>query len=343
VVLLDAMKDAVEACGLTRRAMCAACGLSRETERRWRLRKGRGEAAVRSPGPRRPSVADFAGITAEARCLRHGPRRSFGGPALARRHRSVASRREVGKIIRAERWRCLRLRRDARHAVEWHGAMAVWSMDDTEMELGGGRGKCWMHNVRDLGAGYCFEPLAGPRLASGTEVAANLERLFRRFGAPLVLKRDNGSNLCCDEVNEVLWRWRVMALNNPPSYPPYNGAMERSQTELKSELLRQLEGQEWSMGNLRTFVRLASHSLNHRPKGGPKGAMPCHMLSTTRKYFTTKQRKEALYDIEHRERIILEGRGVYTSPASARRCAISEHLQHAGLMTLKEPKCVNQF
>jgi hypothetical protein len=53
-----------------------------------------------------------------------------------------------------------------------------------------------------------------------------LEQLFLHDGPPLVLKRDNGSNLNHQAVDEVLARYLVIPLNSPPHYPPYNGAME---------------------------------------------------------------------------------------------------------------------
>ena len=49
-----------------------------------------------------------------------------------------------------------------------------------------------------------------------------------------MLKRDNGSNLNHQAVDEVLSRYLVIPLNSPPHDPPYNGGMECAVRELKT-------------------------------------------------------------------------------------------------------------
>ena len=46
-----------------------------------------------------------------------------------------------------------------------------------------------------------------------------------------MLKRDNGSNLNQQAVNEVLACYLVMPLTSPADYAPYNGGMECARTE----------------------------------------------------------------------------------------------------------------
>jgi hypothetical protein len=65
------------------------------------------------------------------------------------------------------------------------------------------------------------------------EISGYLTATFNRFGAPLFVKRDNGSNLNHTAVNDVLIEYFVMPVNSPVQYPPYNGAIEEAQTELK--------------------------------------------------------------------------------------------------------------
>ena len=71
-------------------------------------------------------------------------------------------------------------------------------------------------------------------------MAVRLEQLFLRHGPPLVLKRDNGSNLNHQAVDEVLTRYLVIPLNSPPHYPPYNGGMECAVRELKTPLVEKI-------------------------------------------------------------------------------------------------------
>ncbi len=68
--------------------------------------------------------------------------------------------------------------------------------------------------MKDLASRYQLEPLTA-LASSGIEVARHLESLFRRDGAPLLLKRDNGSAFNHQAVNEVLARWGVIPLNSP--------------------------------------------------------------------------------------------------------------------------------
>jgi hypothetical protein len=56
------------------------------------------------------------------------------------------------------------------------------------------------------------------------------------MGRPLVLKRDNGSNLNHQAVDEVLARYLVLPLKSPPHYPPYNGAIECAVRELVEKI-----------------------------------------------------------------------------------------------------------
>jgi hypothetical protein len=68
------------------------------------------------------------------------------------------------------------------------------------------------------------------------QVVSDLTVLFQRYGAPLFLKRDNGSNLVNAPVDEVLAQHGVIPLTSPPYYPRYNGAIEYAQRELKTWL-----------------------------------------------------------------------------------------------------------
>ena len=87
--------------------------------------------------------------------------------------------------------------------------------------------------VQDLASRYRFRPLVSNRL-EGRQIDAHLESLFCQHGAPLFLKRDNGSPFNCQPVDEVLARFGVLPLNNPPYYPRYNGAQEKGIRDFKA-------------------------------------------------------------------------------------------------------------
>jgi len=90
-----------------------------------------------------------------------------------------------------------------------------------------------LHQVQDLASRYQSTPWVGER-ALGETVAVRLEQLFWRHGPPVVLKRDNGSNLNHQAVDEVLARYLVIPLNSPPHDPPYNGGMECAARDRKN-------------------------------------------------------------------------------------------------------------
>jgi hypothetical protein len=79
--------------------------------------------------------------------------------------------------------------------------------------------------VRDLSSRNTVEYLA-LRRGTGPGVLAVLKRLFLRFGAPLVLKSDNGSCFVAAGVRGLLARFGVVHLRSPRAWPQYNGACE---------------------------------------------------------------------------------------------------------------------
>jgi len=99
--------------------------------------------------------------------------------------------------------------------ITWHVPGLVWSLDDAELARVAHH-TLRLHQVQDLASRYKFTPWVGARVL-GETVAGRLEHLFIQHGPPLVLKRDNGSNLNQHAVDAVLARYLVLPLNSPPS------------------------------------------------------------------------------------------------------------------------------
>src|SRR4030042_5544770 len=78
-------------------------------------------------------------------------------------------------------------------------------------------GKIYLHNTQDLGSRYEFLPMDG-EYPVGEEVAGDLSEKFDRYGAPLVLKRDNEGNMNHTAINDVLAESFVLPLNSPEYY-----------------------------------------------------------------------------------------------------------------------------
>jgi hypothetical protein len=113
-------------------------------------------------------------------------------------------------LIREVREEIKRGRREHGEHINWDCPHMVWSMDDFEYVFK--RIKFYVHQVQDIASRYKFEPLVDARLVKGEDVAANLRRLFKKYGAPLFMKRDNGSNLNHFAVINVLREFGVIPL-----------------------------------------------------------------------------------------------------------------------------------
>jgi len=61
--------------------------------------------------------------------------------------------------------------------------------------------------------------------------------LFRRYGAPRVLRRDHGPEFESQVFKELLMAWRVKDEPVPKAQPYDNGRLERFNGSLRKELL----------------------------------------------------------------------------------------------------------
>ena len=70
------------------------------------------------------------------------------------------------------------------------------------------------------------------------------ERLYAIYGAPLVLKTDNGVEFTGDGAPEAHRRWGVLQLLSPPYLSSYNGACEEGHGSIpyRAELLARRDG-----------------------------------------------------------------------------------------------------
>jgi hypothetical protein len=108
--------------------------------------------------------------------------------------------------------------------LAWHAPGRVWAMDHAKppRPVDG----VWpdLLSVRDLASGMVLAwlPVADQTAATTRDA---LVGLFLEYGAPLVLKSDNGSAFQA-EVAALLRDWQVIALPSPPQTPRYNGSCE---------------------------------------------------------------------------------------------------------------------
>ena len=273
--------------------LCRAVGLPYSTLMRYRHRIAKGEPILYTAGPKKIAPLDLHTLLEEIVLLSHAKERSRGVTSLYTRYRDQLSRREFRGILDLVRQEVNR-ERDARlRRVWWEVACVVWSMDETELAAGGS--KFYLHHIQDLGSRYKFSPLVAENITA-PQVAAQLEVLFAREGAPLVIKRDNGAALNGQAVNAVLGKYLVIPLNSPTYYPPYNGGMERAQRELKERLLQKILPLSFcDRGSIEAYGEASTNELNHQRRRSLKGRTSCQVFHAGQravKVYNRRKRKE---------------------------------------------------
>ena len=155
--------------------------------------------------------------------------------------------------------------------------------------------------IFDLASRYRFEPLLS-HTQDSERIALFLEKRFQQHGAPLFLKRDNGSPFNAAAVDQVMARHWVLPLNNPPRYPRYNGAMEKSIRDLKSRLTQRLAQSEAVPLELLAQVEATVHQLNHEPRRCLQGRTACDAYHQPGHFLRLNRRaRAAIFRLLHLE------------------------------------------
>jgi transposase InsO family protein len=273
-------------------------------------------------------------------CLYHARQRSRGVGKLYRQYQSQISRRDLEVLTETVRRELLQQHQAELRHLTWHVPGLVWSLDDAELARFADH-KLHLHQVQDLASRYKFTPLVGGQVL-GEAVALHLEQLFLQHGPPLVLKRDNGSNLNHQAVDEVLARYLVIPLNSPPHYPPYNGGMECAVRELKIPLVEKiLDHGSMLESQVQVWAEVLAHDLNHRCRPCLQGKVACqvfHQAKPALKVYTLRKRKETFDWINELTQMLTRVWAVRTlrQAETARRLAVETWLQRNGVITITQ-------
>jgi transposase InsO family protein len=335
VRLIEVIKDML---GMPFRKVCAALELGYSTFMRWKGRAERGEVLVKKPGPQKLPPLAIDGLEEKVRDLAHRQRRSLGAGSLFEEYKGLVSRRAFSELVHLIREEQKEAERAGHRHIAWKGPGVVFALDDSYYGRDERDRKLYLHSVRDLGARYHFDPLAGD-FAKGGAVAKNLERIFNRYGPPLILKRDGGSNLKHEAVEDVLSRYGVIPLESPRRYPPYNGAIERSQAELKRKV--------WEKRSLYAslprrhfpvYAAAAAYDLNHLPRRSLGGKVSCQVFFSEKggACFSKQERHKIYGWIQKLSSAILVelGKGGRRAAQAAWRLAVESWLHLNGYSTL---------
>jgi hypothetical protein len=326
------------------RRLCRSLGVPYGSFRRWKRRLERGQPVVSRPGPKKVAPLTLEELHGDVSRLTHGRRRSRGVGAVYRQYHTQVSRRELQALTETVRRELAQRRQAGLRHLTWHVPGLVWSLDDAEL-AGVALHTLHLHQVQDLASRYKFPPWVGERVLGAT-VAGRLEQLFLQHGPPLVLKRDNGSNLNQRAVEEVLARYLVLPLNSPPHYPPYNGAMECAVRELKTPLVEQiLASGPIPESQVQVWAEVLAHELNHRPRHCLEGRVACRVFqdaSSGRQAYTRRRRRVIFDAINDLTRTLVHARAVHTQrqAETVRRLAVEAWLQRNGVLTITQNKRV---
>ncbi len=304
------------------------------TYRRWRFRVNNDMTPVSSPGPRPQGPLDLQKLDTELARLVHGPKRSRGCGDLHKEMRGCVSRRELDQMILRSRKDTLRKERIEQDKLSWHQPGSVWGMDIFETRTPLPCRKRYALSVQDLASGYKLPPLSSEKVPKGQDVADHLGHLFKEFGKPLFLKRDNGANLNHSSVTELFAENHILPINSPCYYARYNGAIEHAQGEFKRRL-RKNHNQLASFKEFTLSTELVAHNLNHVRRRRLQGATSCSLFYNSPRFtYSNRKRKEVFLWICERAATIMQQAGENVSKSSAWRIACKLWLVKNNLLSI---------
>lgn len=297
--MLDILERVKQELGEPYRFVCRALGLPYSSVMRWKDHLKRGEPVIGKPGPATAKPLNYDELYKAVEQLDFKPKRTPGTTALYTLNKHQISRRDFLALVEVARREAMQAEAALERRVEWLMGALVWSMDDTETGvLSTGNGH--IHLVQDLGSRYKLQAFGDEVIVHGEQIAENMEDLFERHGAPLIFKRDNGSNLNHHAVNEVFAKFGVIPLNSPPYYPPYNGGIERAQLEMQRDLNVRFGTQQVASEVLRLQCQISRHEINHKRRRSLGWQTSCQALAAARRLpqqFNRLKRKEIFAEI----------------------------------------------
>lgn len=340
--VLQLMDELKTDAGLPAKAVCAAVKLPYPSYCRWLVRLRLSLPLVQAAGPKKVAPFDIQELQQDIHSLDHRKKQSYGSPMIYEKYMPSLSQRAIGELIRQARIEQNRQTRMNLIRIEWRVPNLAWSMDGCELahENIQDSEKAYFQLTTDLASRFKFDPIGGGSVPCGEELSGHIARMFDLHGCPLFAKRDNGSNQNHAAVNEVFSEYMVIPLNSPAVYPPYNGAVEESQKELKEGLRQKLALGKCPAGQIEDKAQAVLNELNHRPRPCLNGRNSCQVFFDLRrrKKFTKRDRR-AIYDwLKETEDYILlsmENSDYKPSKGAAWRMAVQAWLQMKGYITVK--------
>jgi len=337
--LIDELKTGS---GMPAKAICHMVNLPYPSYCRWLVRDRLSLPLLKIAGPKKVVPFDPLELKQDIGLLEHKIHLSYGSERIYEKYAFSLSQRALGDLVREARADMNREYRRSMVRIEWLVPNLAWAMDDSKLvhqNIIGARKAC-LQQLSDLATRYRFDPIGGAFIPRGEKISVHLARTIDVTGAPLFLKRDNGSNQNDDAVNEVMAMHMVIPLNSPTYYPPYNGAVEEAQRELKDCLRQRLSASPCQIDMIETCAQAAVNEINHRPRPCLNGKNSCQVFFNQgqRKIFSKRERGIIYEWLKRTKKDILISMGNPVHPASqnaAWRIAVEAWLQMNGYITIK--------
>ena len=262
---------------------------------------------LQKPGPKKIQF-DLQHLFGTIQRLPHSPKRTVGLGLLHASWANFISRRDIQDLARLSRWEARANNLAQMRRVTWLLPGTVWSFDDTHIGYDEHGRKLYNTTGIDLASKYLFDPLLGTP-CRGEQIADHLDRLCRRFGAPLFLKVDNGSNLNSHEVQNIMSDHGIIPLNSPTYYPPYNGTVEHMNGELKTAINHNAQFQDIPTEHKEAYLAGYIHDINHNERRCLKTRHACQHFGNgrLRVKFYKRMRREIIGEVQTiREEILGE-------------------------------------
>ena len=171
-------------------------------------------------------------------------------------------------------------------------------------------------------------------------------RYVRLDGARHAIFRDAPE----EAVDAVLARHRVLPVNSPPHYRPYNDGIECAVRELKTPLVEKILARGLiAQSQVQTWAEVLANELNHRSRDCLDGQVACRVFQDAKpalKAYTLRKRKEIFDWINELTRRLIQVWAVHTQRQAETACrvAVETWLQRNGVITITQnPKVLPVF
>jgi transposase InsO family protein len=251
------------------------------------------------------------------------------------------SRREARRLLRRVRKLWKHFEREGELALEWPRPGTVWALDFTDAPNSIDGKYPYILDVRDLASGKQLMSLPCEDETEATATAA-LRALIAQYGAPIVLKSDNGSAFIAHAFRDLLEAHGTTLLYSPPRLPEYNGSCEAGHGSIKTRAHhhagRRGHAEAWTCDDVEA-ARLETNATA-RPRGvsGPtpdeawNGRRPIEQDERDRFRAALASQVEAE---RSRRGFSSESELGKAEQASVQRAAIARALTNCGLLLFK--------